>query len=47
MAYGPKFKQELTVESFDNIELYNLMTGDVTHDEYDVRLTPLYLYSII
>ena len=30
MAYGPKFKQQVEVDSFDNVELYNLMTGDVT-----------------
>ena len=28
MAYGPKFNNELEIESFDNIELYNLMSGN-------------------
>ena len=29
LAYGPAFQQQLTVDPFDNIELYNLMTGNV------------------
>ena len=27
MAYGPAFKQNMVVEPFQNIELYNLMCG--------------------
>ena len=29
MASGPAFKQTLTVEPFENIELYNLLTGKI------------------
>ena len=27
MAYGPAFQQGYEVDSFDNIELYNMMAG--------------------
>ena len=30
MAYGSSFKEKLTVKPFENIELYNLMTGKET-----------------
>lgn len=27
VAYGPKFKQNYTVDPFQNVEIYNLMCG--------------------
>ena len=34
LAYGPSFKQNMKIEPFENIELYNLMTGIVTFRDH-------------
>ena len=34
MAYGPSFKQQLRIDEFDNIEVYNLMAGASQEDQH-------------
>ncbi|NXY40951.1 ENPP3 phosphodiesterase, partial [Ceuthmochares aereus] len=31
LAYGPSFKEKVEVDAFENIEVYNLMCGDLNH----------------
>ena len=46
MAYGPSFKQQLLVEAFDNIEVYNLMSG-ASNDTIPRTYTTIFVIFVL